>query len=82
MGLYDNVLFEMDCPKCQSKISGFQSKNGPCWLHDIDFRSVDTFYSCCNKCRLWIEYRYKVKPALERTIDDYELVMEDLPNDK
>lgn len=55
MGMFDNVNFEMNCPKCLCKVKGFQSKDSDCTLDTIDPVAVDTFYSSCPECREWIE---------------------------
>ena len=55
MGMFDNVNFEMNCPKCWCKVKGFQSKDANCTLDTIDPVAVDTFYSSCPECCEWIE---------------------------
>lgn len=75
MGMYDDVEFEMNCPKCGSKVDGFQSKDGLCMLATLDFWEVNNFYSHCSKCKAWIEFNRK-KPAQPSPIEDYEMTVE------
>jgi len=55
MGMFDWVHFEMDCPLCGSKITGFQSKDGKCDLMTIEPDDVEDFYSSC-KCGAWVQF--------------------------
>ncbi len=56
MGMFDYVSFEMDCPKCGSRVGGWQSKDGPCVMDTISPEEVADFYSSCDKCKTWIEF--------------------------
>jgi len=59
MGMFDNVDYKCDCPKCGSSVSGFQSKDGDCVLETIKPGSVYNFYSSCNNCGVWIDFTSK-----------------------
>ena len=50
MGMFDNVNFECDCSVCGRKVKGFQSKDGPRSLSNLEFWQVDNFYSHCDNC--------------------------------
>ena len=71
MGMFDWINFEMYCPICGNKVIGFQSKSANCNLEYLDFWQVDNFYSSCEQCGTWIEFR--LKKDRKFTIDDYEL---------
>jgi len=71
MGMFDYIKFEMACPKCGAKVSGFQSKDGPCCLIELEYWEVDNFYSSCPQCQTWIEYNRK-GARQEVPISDYE----------
>lgn len=70
--MFDDIKFEIDCPKCGARVTGFQSKDGPCVLAELEFWEVDNFYSHCPKCETWIEFTYKI-PREPRPITDYEM---------
>ena len=74
MGMYDNIRYEMDCPKCETRVASFQSKDGVCMLIELDFWEVNNFYSDCPKCGAWIEFNRK-KPRQPSPIDDYEMTV-------
>lgn len=54
MGMFDYVNFKMSCPTCGSEVSGFQSKDGPCYLEIIEPDTVGYFYADCHSCKSWI----------------------------
>ena len=58
MGMYDNVLFEMDCPVCGGKVSDFQTKDRDNSLDVVLPWSVTNFYTSCDNCTLWIEWEH------------------------
>ena len=61
MGMYDNVNYEMNCPRCGSKIDDFQTKNLGCNLIQIEIQDLPgkaEFYSQCKKCGLWAEFNF------------------------
>lgn len=74
MGMFDWVNFEYDCPICGSKVTGFQSKDGPCELKTLEYWQVNNFYTHCDTCDYWVEF--KLKKELRnpyRPIEDYEI---------
>jgi len=71
MGMFDNVRFEMDCPKCGAKLSDFQTTEGQCIMGTLDFWEVRNFYTLC-KCGTWIEFTRR--SAVD--INDYDMVVE------
>lgn len=56
MGMYDHVNFEADCYACGCKLTGWQSKSGPCDLLTLKPWQVDNLYTHCPKCGRWNEY--------------------------
>lgn len=56
MGMFDWVQFEMPCPKCGKRVSGFQSKDGACELANVLPWTVDRFYVDCRHCKTSIEF--------------------------
>lgn len=78
MGMFDYVKFEIDCPKCGTKVTGFQSKDGLCILGELEFWEVDNFYTSCKKCRAWIVFnRKELVPRPQIPISDYEMTVKD-----
>ena len=55
MGNFDNVNFEMICPRCYALARGFQSKDGRCVQDTIEPDCVGTFYTVC-ACEQWLEF--------------------------
>jgi len=76
MGMYDDINYSMDCPKCGASVGGFQSKDGNCILGTLEFWEVSNFYTHCPKCSAWIEFNCK-KPAPKLSIEDYEMTVEE-----
>lgn len=78
MGLFDDVIFEMKCPKCNEEVDGFQTKDGACALHTINFWEVNNFYAPCFHCDAWIEFtiKHRERPNRKLTIKDYNMVIE------
>ena len=72
MGMYDYIKLEINCPKCGAKVDGFQSKDGPCCLAQLEFWEVDNFYSSCKQCGAWIEYNIRGKKS-PIPLTDYEM---------
>ena len=63
MGMFDDVHFEMDCPKCGAHLNSFQSKSGHCELDTVEPDGLGNFYSSC-RCGAWIEFsREQPKPV-------------------
>jgi len=57
MGMFDYVNTpEIKCPNCGEIVTGFQSKDGPCYLKTVEFWTLDNFYSSCDSCNAWIQY--------------------------
>ena len=74
MGMFDDIKFEINCPKCGERVTGFQSKDGPCRLLTLEYWEVDNFYSSCNKCGAWIDFtRKEIPPRQPIPIDEYEM---------
>ena len=74
MGLFDYVDFEMPCPNCGKKVDDFQTKDGDVYMSTVDAFSVDSFYSSCGECGLWIEFNRNVPrstgPVVKRSLDE------------
>ena len=75
MGMHDDVKYGMDCPKCGNLVGGFQSKDGPCMMTELDFWEVNNFYSSCPDCHTWIEFTRK-QPRTPSPINDYDMEVE------
>lgn len=69
MGMFDDVLYEADCPFCGHELRGWQSKDGECDLAKltpkqlaeqanpgIEYGEV-TFYTSCDECGTWVDVR-------------------------
>ena len=56
MGMFDDINFKCECPYCSKTITGFQSKDGPCAMLDLEPWMVKRFYAHCNSCHKWVEY--------------------------
>lgn len=55
MGMFDWVDFEIDCPKCGEKVTGFQTKDTECVLKTVKPSQIRDFYSICDNCQIWIQ---------------------------
>ncbi len=58
MGLFDYVNYECVCPRCNGKVDGFQTKDGPgnCSTEQLmEPKDIWNFYSTCDSCGAWIE---------------------------
>ena len=72
MGMFDYVNFECDCPNCCHKIDGFQTKDGPCVLANLEYWQVRNFYSHCDNCAVRIVYILEVgNPKVGIPIEAY-----------
>jgi len=71
MGLYDHLRFKIACPTCGEPMEDFQSKDGACCMETLEITDVDNFYSSCDKCRTWVDYKRK-----EGKKDSYQTLME------
>ena len=56
MGMFDWVNHTCRCPICGYKVTGFQSKDGRCYMGTVEPDDVESFYSSCDNCETWIEY--------------------------
>ena len=63
MGMFDQVEVPDDvvCPNCGAELTDWQSKDGPCELKLLQFWEVDNFYTSCDTCNTWVEYKRKDK---------------------
>lgn len=59
MGMYDNVNYTMDCPKCGAVVSGFQSKQDECTLGTGELKEAILKLECDDFCY----YDYKQDPS-------------------
>jgi len=59
MGMFDWVNVEVPCPKCGEKLASFQTKDSACELGIVDPTRVSNFYSNCEHCGEWVEFRRK-----------------------
>jgi len=78
MGMFDSIIFQMNCPNCGTKMDNFQSKDGCCSLLKLNFWEVNNFYCGCPYCNTWVEYNLKLKrkPNRKLTIRDYKKSVE------
>lgn len=80
MGMFDNVRFEMKCPLCGESVNGFQSKDGPCELLDLEPKDVRDFYDSC-KCGAHFDFKseepnftnHKLKVTKDRNLVELTL---------
>lgn len=75
MGMFDNINYEMDCPRCNHKVDNFQSKDGPCLMESLEFWEVNDFYSHCRNCGNWIEFIIERRPNRRLRITDYKKII-------
>lgn len=86
MGMFDwvDVGQELPCIKCKTPIpeSGWQSKDSYCQLDKLTSSHVNCFYTMCDNCGTWNEYRRKRnKPAFSHWFtssfnqDEWEIVV-------
>jgi hypothetical protein len=80
MGMFDWVEFECACPKCGKIVDSFQSKEGPCELFVLKPWQLCNFYSNCEHCGAWVEFKrhgswQDLRPQREpqEWLDDYEV---------
>ena len=78
--MFDYIKYEMECPECGHKIDSFQSKDGDCQLHTLNYWEVNNFYTICNNCGVWIIFNYK-NSRVEIPISDYEMTTQKDKND-
>lgn len=62
IGMFDDIVYEMSCPICQTILSDWQSKSGPCHLAKLNpaqlwtessLKSVE-WYENCDNCGTWV----------------------------
>ena len=75
MGMFDYIKLKIDCPSCGARVTSFQSKDGPCYLTELNYWEVDNFYTSCGKCNLWIEYVRKSSKT-KVPLSDFKLIKE------
>jgi hypothetical protein len=80
MGMFDYVnVVDVDCPTCNHKVGGWQSKDSSCYLECIDPDYVNVFYSYCNNCRACLTYERE--PIVLRTNrEDNPFTIEEVEN--
>lgn len=74
MGMFDWVDIIVKCPQCNTKVSGFQSKDGPCELLTIPLDRVDHLYTRCNNpdCDLWLDFTRRY-PLTDEALPGFDL---------
>lgn len=81
MGMFDHIDFECDCPHCGERVSGFQSKDGPCALLRLHPSKVSHFYRDCPGCGHWLEFDVEEPTSLKVRERATDLVLE-IPEEK
>lgn len=71
MGLFNHVRFEMDCPKCGTRLKDFQTKDGYPTMDTVNYWECHNFYTWCENCNTWVEFN--LKKSSFRPIEDYEM---------
>ena len=69
--MFDNIEYECDCPTCGQRVTDFQSKDGDCALDNLKPEQVTTWYSSCDKCRTWIEFKWVVTHKMVMSFRPY-----------
>lgn len=64
---------EIPCPDCGEPLTGFQSKDGPCQLEEVDFWQVDFFYTHCQECKRSVSF-LRDTPKPEVPLTHYRIV--------
>jgi hypothetical protein len=57
MSMFDYVIYEAPCYSCGVTLKEFQSKDGPCLLSQLQPKEVRGFYTNCNNCGAWNEFK-------------------------
>ena len=57
MGMFDFVEYKADCSKCGVALPEFQSKDGECLMETLQPKDVRTFYTSCDKCGTWNQFK-------------------------
>lgn len=76
MGMFDYVDFETTCPNCGKPLTGFQSKDLSCVLETVKPENVNFFYTSCDNCDTWVEFRRKHGSYRSLCEEDLEKAME------
>lgn len=66
MGMFDYVSFKDNCKRCGAELKDFQTKDTECLLETVHPSETRRFYTSCDKCDLWHEFKIVVK--------DYQVV--------
>lgn len=56
MGMFDYVNFKMPCPQCGEEVGNWQTKSTDCTMDTVDPQACSSFYSRCEKCKLWFDF--------------------------
>ena len=70
MGMFDYVKYEANCRKCGHPLADFQSKDGDCVMDTLDPGQVRHFYTSCDKCGTW--HNFKVVPTAYAVVASME----------
>ena len=75
MGMFDRVDVVVRCPKCNTKVEGFQSKDGPCELLMLPLARVDNLYAKCpnEDCGMWLEFERRY-PDTNEILPGFDLI--------
>ena len=73
MGMFDYIKYEAPCPKCGTKITSWQSKDGDCDLATLEPWQVRWFYAPCPGCKSWIDA--KVDAEIEHVVKKCEVTL-------
>jgi hypothetical protein len=68
MGMFDYVKLKIKCPFCGEEIKNFQTKDTGCNLCEVEPQDIPfegEFYSDCNSCGLWVQFR---RPSFDTTL--------------
>jgi hypothetical protein len=57
MGMFDWIEYKHDC-ECGEPLEGFQSKDGDCVLATLQPSDVEGFYTACDDCGKWHDFKY------------------------
>jgi len=57
MGMFDHINYEAKCENCGAELKHFQSKDGPCELKHLPPDAVDYFYTSCDECKTWHDFK-------------------------
>jgi len=71
MGIFDYVVGvpEIKCRKCGQLLTDWQTKHEFSQLRKIHWSRVERFYTCCDNCKEWHEFRRGDEFSLSDTED-------------